>query len=115
MTDERETISVLLLCWNHAAFLEQCIGALAAQTDIHFEICFLDNASTDGSLEQAKALFERFRLKARLYRNSRGVSIPANFNQLLAQSSGNIVAPLSTDDWYEPDYIARLRQAAASR
>lgn len=114
MTDERVTISVLLLCWNHAAFLEQCISALAAQTDRHFQICFLDNASTDKSLEKAQALFERFGLKARVCHNPQGASIPANFNQLLAQSSGDIVAPLSTDDWYEPNYVACLRQAALS-
>ena len=107
-------ISILLLCWNHAQFLEQCIGGLAAQNDRDFEILFLDNVSSDGSFEIAHGLFDRFGLTAKMLRNDQPRSIPANFNRLLADSSGDIVAPLSTDDWYEPDYVAALAAAAAS-
>ena len=112
MSEDRPTISILLLCWNHAAFLDQCIGSLAAQTDRSFEICFLDNGSSDGSLEQAVELFERHALPARIVDSPHGASIPVNLNRLLATSSGEIVAPLSTDDWYDPAYVARLRLAA---
>lgn len=112
MSEDRPTISVLLLCWNHSPFLEQCIGSLAAQSDRDFEICFLDNGSSDGSLKQAAELFQRYALSARIVRGPQGASIPVNLNNLLANSSGEIVAPLSTDDWYEPGYVACLRLAA---
>lgn len=104
-------LSILLLCWNHAPFLETCIGSLAKQQS-GAEIVFLDNASSDGSFEQARALFDRFGLKATMIRNERPQSIPANLNQLLAASSGAIVAPLSTDDWYDPAYVDTLMAAA---
>ncbi len=105
-------LSILLLCWNHAPFLEQCIAGLAAQDLSGVEIVFLDNGSSDGSVELAERLFERFGLNAKIIRNVGPASIPANFNRLLAESSGALVAPLSTDDWYEPDYVASLAAAA---
>ena len=107
-------LSILLLCWNHAAFLEHCIASVAQQKLDGVEIVFLDNASSDGSFEQAGSLFDRFGLTARMIRNAKPDSIPANFNRLLAESRGELVAVLSTDDWYEPDYVAGLSAAAAS-
>lgn len=106
-------LSVLLLCWNHAQFLEQCIGSIARQGLQDFEIGFLDNASSDGSFELARRLFDQFGLKARMIRNDHPASIPANFNRLLEASQGQLVAVLSTDDWYDEAYVATLRKAAA--
>jgi glycosyltransferase involved in cell wall biosynthesis len=105
-------LSILLLCWNHARFLKECIGSIARQTRQDFEIVFLDNVSTDGSFELAAQLFDRFGLTARMIRNEQPQSIPANANRLLAASSGGIVAPLSTDDWYDEAYVETMLAAA---
>ena len=106
-------VSVLLLCWNHARFLESCIASVAAQEE-EVEIVFLDNASTDGSYKLAGELFDRFGLRATMLRNQQPASIPVNFNALLAASSAPLVSMLSTDDWYEPGYVGALREAAAA-
>jgi len=111
----RPSLSVLLLCWNHERFLDQCIEALAAQTDREFEILFLDNGSTDNSWERAAALFERHGLSALMLRNDAPAPIAANFNRLLEGASGQLIAPLSTDDWYGEDYVAALRAAAEAQ
>ena len=109
----RPTFSVLLLCWNHAHYLGQCIGSLAEQTDRDFEIVFLDNHSTDGSFEKASSLFEQYGLKATLIRNAEPHGISRNYNALLAASSGELVCALSTDDWLEPDYVETMLAVAA--
>ncbi len=105
-------LSILLLCWNHARFLEQCIASIAAQQLDGVEIVMLDNRSSDGSAALAERLFEKAGIAARMIRNEEPQSIPANFNRLLAESRGELVAVLSTDDWYEPDYVAELLAAA---
>lgn len=105
-------LSILLLCWNHARYLEQCIASIAAQDFSDVEILLLDNRSSDGSAALAERLFERSGLVARVIRNDEPRSIPANFNRLLAESRGDLVAILSTDDWYEPDYVAVVKAAA---
>ena len=106
-------VSILLLCWNHARFLETCIESLARQK-AGAEIVFLDNGSSDGSVELARDLFSRFGLTAKMLRNDAPQSIPANLNRLIKESSGAIVAPLSTDDWYAPDYVEALIDAAVA-
>ncbi|RST30034.1 glycosyltransferase [Sphingomonas ginkgonis] len=108
------TVSILLLCWNHSAYLEQCIAALAAQDRDGVELLFLDNGSSDGSVDQAKALFDRHGLTATILCNAEPKGIAANLNLLLARSAGALVAPLSTDDWYEPGYVAAMRRQAAA-
>lgn len=108
----RPTLSVLLLCWNHERYLEQCLGALASQERDGLEIIFLDNCSTDGSVALATRLAEELGLPMRLLSNDAPSGIAANFNRLLESSSGDLVAPLSTDDWYAPAYVAALRDAA---
>lgn len=105
-------LSILLLCWNHARYLEQCIASIAVQDLNEVEILLLDNRSSDGSAALAEGLFERFGLVARVIRNEESRSIPSNFNRLLAESRGDLVAILSTDDWYEANYVASVAAAA---
>jgi len=113
MTEERTGFSILLLCWNHARFLPQCIASLAAQTDRRFEIVFLDNASTDGSFELASDLLDAHGLAATKLRNAEPAGVSVNLNRLFRESTGELVAPLATDDWYEPGYVAAMRAAAS--
>lgn len=68
--------------------------------------------SIDGSFELAEKLFSRLDLKATMLRNETPQSIPTNCNRLLSASNGTLVALLSTDDWYAPTYIERIRKAA---
>ncbi|MCW3797512.1 glycosyltransferase family 2 protein [Sphingomonas sp. BN140010] len=111
----RPRVSVLLLCWNHQRYLDHCIGGLARQTDREFEILFLDNASSDGSSERAAALFEQHGLHATMLRNEVPASIPVNLNRLLEGARGELIAPLSTDDWYAEDYVAAVRATAEAQ
>lgn len=114
MSSSAPTLSILLLCWNHAPYLRQCIEGIAAQERDGIEILFLDNGSTDNSLELARALFAEHRLEATLLSNTAPAGISANFNRLLAASSGELIAVLSTDDWYEPAYCTSMRAAAGA-
>ncbi|MES2902613.1 MAG: glycosyltransferase family 2 protein [Pseudomonadota bacterium] len=105
-------LSILLLCWNHARYLEQCITSISAQDLTGVEVVLLDNRSSDGSAALAERLFARHGIAARVLGNAEPKAIPVNFNHLLAQSSGDLVAILSTDDWYEADYVSCLLTAA---
>jgi GT2 family glycosyltransferase len=102
----------MLLCWNHAPYLAQCIGSLAVQERDGVEILFLDNGSSDGSPEIARELFSQHGLDVTVLHNRAPQGISANFNRLLTAASGDLVAVLSTDDWYEPGYVAAMRSAA---
>ena len=47
-----------------------------------------------------------------MLRNDQPQGISANLNRLLAEATGNLVAPLSTDDWYAPNYVESMCAAA---
>ena len=108
----KPSLSVLLLCWNHRAYLSDCIEALARQSDQEFEIVMLDNLSTDGSAEFAEEQFRKHGLTARVVVNDAPRSIPINYNKLFSMASGSLITFLSTDDYYAPDYVATMRAAA---
>ena len=49
--------SVIVLNWNGIEFLQECLTSLGKQTISDFEIIFVDNGSTDGSVEFVKSKF----------------------------------------------------------
>lgn len=108
----KPSLSILLLCWNHAAYLEECIAGIANQTDRDFEVIFLDNVSTDGSFELAGKLFAQYGVEATLLRNDVPQGISKNANTLRAHSSGEIICHQSTDDYYFPRFVEAMRAAA---
>lgn len=112
MNARAPTFSILLLCWNHAPYLQACIEGLAAQEREGLEILFLDNGSSDGSPALARTLFAEHGLDVTFLDDQGPAGISANFNRLLSSSKGDLVAVLSTDDWYEPGYVAAMRAAA---
>lgn len=113
MNIELPRISVLLLCWNHETFLEQCIRALSKQTDKRFETVFLDNRSNDDSLNLATHLFASYSVPVTILSNEKSAGVSKNFNTLLKASKGDLICPLSTDDWYCPRFIEMVRSTAA--
>ena len=50
------TVSVIIVNFNGAHLLADCLQALAAQTFQDFEVIFVDNGSTDRSLSEARRL-----------------------------------------------------------
>jgi glycosyltransferase involved in cell wall biosynthesis len=52
-------ISILLLNYNGKKFNQFCIASILTQTYQHFEIFFIDNASTDGSVEEVEQKFKK--------------------------------------------------------
>lgn len=109
------TLSILLLCWNQARYLEQCIAALGEQTSRDFEVIFLDNCSTDGSATLATELLQKFGVKHRVLENQRPAGVSANINRLFAASRAQLVSFLAADDWYAPRYVEAMHAAAAAR
>ncbi len=107
------TLSILLMCWNHRPYLEQCVQSLRAQTSQDFEVIFLDNLSTDGSFELAAHLLGELRVPLTLIQNELPQRVSHNNNRLWEKASGELVSMASTDDWYAPTYVERMINAAA--
>jgi GT2 family glycosyltransferase len=113
--------SVIVLNWNGARLLPECLSALAAQTYRDFELWLVDNGSIDGSVRllddlerraQPEWLGSRLPHKARVVRNRDNVGFAAGNNQAIRLSEARYVALLNNDAIPEPQWLGELVSVA---
>lgn len=98
------TFSVITCTWNSATYLRESMNSVLAQDYPHIEYIFVDGGSTDGTLEQIKALNRPYRL----LENVRG-GVSRAMNEGLRVATGDVIAYLHSDDYYlRPDVLATV-------
>ena len=94
-------VSVLIPCYNAAAFLGEAIESVLQQTFQDFEIVVVDDGSTDNSAAVAKA-YPRVRC---ICKGHSGIS--ATRNAAIAEAKGEFVAFLDADDLWAPEKLEK--------
>lgn len=110
-------ISVILPCYNHQCFLEERIKSVLRQTLPVSQIIFLDDASTDGSLEIAKGLLSDSSVEVEFHSNRINSGSPfTQWNKGLRLAKHPYIWIAETDDTCAPHFLAELysRLAASS-
>lgn len=101
-------VSVIIPCYNHAAYLSDAINSVIRQTYPHIEIIVVD----DGSTDETKAVAAQFPGITYLYQENQGLSAARNTG--VNASQGSFLVFLDADDWLYEDAIAynigQLRQ-----
>lgn len=93
--------SVLMLAYNHEAFIEESLKSVFAQKcDFPFEIVLGDDASTDGTLRKAEELQRAHPDLLRVLPSDRNLGITGNFLRTLAACRGLYIALLEGDDYW---------------
>jgi GT2 family glycosyltransferase len=93
-------VSVVVLNWNGAAILAECISSLKQLSYAPVEIIVVDNGSTDGSpalLESIPGII--------FVRNSANLGFAAGMNAGFKAASGTYVAALNNDITVAPDWL----------
>ena len=94
-------ISVVVPCYNAGEFLDGVLATLAAQTFRDFEVCVVDDGSTDPATQAKLALLAP---PVRLIRQSnRGLA--GARNRGFAEARARCVVPLDCDDKLEPTFL----------
>ena len=99
------TISAIVPVWNGREPLERLLGTVAAQTRPAAETVVVDNGSSDGAPEMARAA------GARVIAMGRNAGFAAAVNRGIRESAGQWIAVLNTDVELAPDYFERLAEA----
>lgn len=105
-------VSVLVPIYNVERYLRTCLESLRTQTFGDFEVLCINDGSTDGSRAVIQEFLDadpRFRV---IDKANSGYG--ASMNRGLKESRGRFVAILESDDFFEPDALARLHEAAVA-
>lgn len=98
--EAKPTVSVLIPCYNYAAFVGDAIESVLAQTYRRFEIVVCDDGSTDQTAEIVRR-YSRREPQVRLIRQQNaGMNVAVT--TALRESSGSVTCLLDADDRYFP-------------
>jgi glycosyltransferase involved in cell wall biosynthesis len=102
----RGMISVVMPCYNAAAYIRDALESALAQAMPVNEIVVVDDGSTDDSVGIVRSFGDRVRL---LVQHNQGAS--AARNRGIAAACGTLVAFLDADDLWLPHSVATLHAA----
>jgi len=101
-------VSVVIVNLNGASLLDDCLGSLAKQTYVDFEVIFVDNGSSDGSLKRAEELCPGIHVIA-LQQN---VGFARGNNLGIRESRGRHIVLLNNDTQVASCFLEELVRAA---
>lgn len=97
-------VSVTIVTWNSAQYLEECFAALSSQDYCDLDVVIVDNASEDGT----RVLLREVETKWRVIYNEKNVGFAAGQNQAIRASSCNYVLCLNPDVVLSPNFVTHL-------
>ena len=102
MVAQKKKISVIIPNYNYARFLDQAIQSVLGQSYDNLELIVVNNGSTDNSLE----VLDKYRHKIKLI-NQPNLGQSGARNSGLSLSSGDFIAFLDADDFWEPTKLEK--------
>lgn len=96
-------VSVIVNCHNGEKFIKNCINSILNQKYKNFEIIFYNNFSDDNS-EKIILSFKDKRIK--YFYSKKKISLYYARNEALRFASGELIAFLDVDDWWDENYLS---------
>jgi GT2 family glycosyltransferase len=101
-------VSVLIVTWNSARYLEACFASIDHQDYREIEVIVVDNASRDATREHLRPRESAWRV---IY-NDKNVGFAAAQNQAIKAASGGWLLCLNPDTILSRDFVRRLVEAS---
>ncbi|MEX3718054.1 glycosyltransferase family 2 protein [Acinetobacter baumannii] len=105
--NKQPLVSIVIPCYNHANFVQDCIQSVIAQTYQNIELIIIDDGSKDGSVEKIQEFigecekrFVRFE-----FRNRPNKGLSATLNEALEWCQGEYFSAIASDDMMLNDKI----------
>ncbi len=101
-------VSVIILNYNGAQWIERCLGSLAAQSFFSkIEVIVADNQSSDGSDALAEKILKGWS-NGRFIQNGGNLGFCEGNNRAVPSARGEYLFFLNNDAWLEPDCLEIL-------
>jgi GT2 family glycosyltransferase len=101
-------VSVIIVNYNGQKWLKKCFDSLLDQTYNNFEIIFVDNNSSDESIEFLEKTYKDKRIKIIKHKENSGFAGGNNIG--IKEAKGDYVLLLNNDTWVEKDFLKNLWQ-----
>ncbi len=95
-------VSIIMNCYNGETFLHESIKSVLSQTYKNWELIFWDNRSEDKSAEIFKGYNDK---RFKYYYAPQHTLLSEARNEAVKRSSGEFIAFLDTDDFWEKDKL----------
>ena len=99
---EHPLVSALVLCYNQAQYVVECLEAIKAQNYPNLEIVVNDDASKDDSVAVIETWFARNNISHRLLKNQTNQGICRSLNNAVRNSRGKYLSGIASDDVWLP-------------
>jgi GT2 family glycosyltransferase len=94
-------LSIVIIGYNSGKFLKSCLESLSKQTYKNLELIFIDNNSSDGSIQFVDKHFPHITT----IHNKQNIGYVGAANQGIKLAKGDFVMILNPDILFEPNYI----------
>jgi glycosyltransferase involved in cell wall biosynthesis len=106
-------VSILVPIYNVSAYIERCAHSLFRQTFKNIEYVFVNDGSTDNSMELLKSVIAQYPLrephiKIIEFEENQGTAVARN--RAIDHSTGKYISFIDSDDYIELEMIDRLHQ-----
>ena len=105
--DDIPLVSIIMLTWNALEYTKKCITSIEKFTHYPYEIIFVDNSSTDGSVEYLRDLIKNHD-NYKLIENNENKGFSKGNNQGVAAASGEYVMLLNNDVLVSKNWLSRM-------
>ncbi len=104
---KNKLISIIVNCYNGEKFLQKTLDSILNQKYQNFEVIFIDNCSTDSSSKIFKRIKDN---RFKYYKTKKKISLYASRNLALKKVTGEFIAFLDSDDWWNNDFLSSRKE-----
>lgn len=95
--------SIVIPCYNHAAYIEDAVNSAVSQTYFNKEIIVID----DGSNDETKKVLKRLEPKIDILITQENQGVVAARNNAIQKASGEYILTLDADDYFENSFLEK--------
>jgi len=103
MLDDKPLVSIIVSCYNHEAYIKDCVLSILKQTYNNIELIIIDDGSNDNSAE----ILEKLQREHSFYfERQENQGLTKTLNKAIKIAKGKYIAPLGSDDIILPNKTA---------
>lgn len=103
-------LSAILINYNYGRFLSEALDCLLNQTYKDYDVVFVDDASTDNSMEIAQKYGAIYGDRLKIFQNEKNMGPCLTIKRAVSLAQGEYVAMCASDDKWELTFFEEVMQ-----